>query len=46
MGGTVCPYIVVQQVEIGVYRHKGKYFVLETIATFVAIWREVVEFKE
>jgi hypothetical protein len=28
MGGAVCHYRVVQWVEIRVYHHKGKYFVL------------------
>jgi hypothetical protein len=45
-GGAICDYKVVQRVETGVYRHKGKYFVLKPIAALVAIWREVVEFKE
>jgi hypothetical protein len=46
MDRAVCQYRVVQWVETGVYGHKGKYFVLKNIATFVAIWRKVVEFKE
>ncbi len=46
MGGTICHYRVVQQDETGVCHHKSKYFVLEPIVAFVAIWREIIEFKE
>jgi len=46
MSGAVRHDKVVQQVETRVYCHKGKYFVLEPIVAFVAIWKEVVEFKE